>query len=148
MPQPSAKEELLDDFRYTGLTLGPHPMCLLREQHDLTRYRTAADLEDYRQGQMIHVAGLVTGRQRPGTATGVVFVTLEDETGNINVVVWSSVMQRFRAALLQGQLLKIKGVVEREGTVIHVVAGHVEDATDLLRDMAQAALPFKSRDFH
>ncbi len=148
MPEPSAKEDLLDDYRYTGLTLGPHPMSLLRKQQDLTNYRTAADLDDYRQGQMIRIAGLVTGRQRPGTATGVVFLTLEDETGNINVVVWSSVMRRFRAALLQGQLLKIKGVVERENAVIHVVAGHVEDATDLLRDMAEDALPFKSRDFH
>lgn len=148
MPAPSAQEDLLDDYRYTGLTLGPHPMCLLRERKDLAHYRTAADLEAYRQGQMIRIAGLVTGRQRPGTATGVVFLTLEDETGNINVVVWSSVMQRFRAALLQGQLLKIKGVVEREGAVIHVVAGHVEDATDLLRDMAQDTLPFRSRDFH
>jgi len=148
MPRPSSKEDLLDDYRYTGLTLGPHPMHLLRKQHELAEYRTAADLGGYRQGQMIRIAGLVTGRQRPGTATGVVFLTLEDETGNINVVVWSSVMQRFRAALLQGQLLKIKGVVEREGAVIHVVAGHVEDATGLLRDMAQEALPFKSRDFH
>ena len=114
---------------------------------------------------MIRIAGLVTGRQRPGTATGVVFLTLEDETGNINVVIWSSVLQRYRAALLQGQLLKIKGVVEREGAVIHVVAGHVEDATKMLTDMSlneallnetaaietaaqTEMLPFKSRDFH
>ena len=148
MPEPSAKEDLMDDYRYTGLTLGPHPMQLLRKHRTFAGYRTAAELSTYRQGQIIRVAGLVTGRQRPGTATGVVFLTLEDESGNINVVVWSSVLERFRAALLQGQLLKIKGIVEREGTVIHVVAGHVEDATDLLRDMANEALPFKSRDFH
>ena len=148
MTTPSAEEDLLDDYRYTGLTLGPHPMCLLRQREDLANHRTAADLQTYRQGQMVRIAGLVTGRQRPGTATGVVFLTLEDETGNVNVVVWSSTMQRFRAALLQGQLLKIKGVVEREGAVIHVVAGHVEDATHLLSTMAQEALPFKSRDFH
>jgi error-prone DNA polymerase len=97
---------------------------------------------------MTKIAGLVTGRQRPGTATGVVFLTLEDETGNINVVVWSSILDRYRAALLQGQLLKIKGVVEREGAVIHVVAGFVEDATAALQAMRQEALPFKSRDFH
>jgi len=148
MPEPSAKEDLMDDYRYTGLTLGPHPMQLLRKHRTFAGYRTAAELSTYRQGQIIRVAGLVTGRQRPGTATGVVFLTLEDESGNINVVVWSSVLERFRAALLQGQLLKIKGIVEREGTVIHVVAGHVEDATDLLRDMANEALPFRSRDFH
>lgn len=145
---PTLQEDLLDDYRYTGLTLGPHPMQLLRQQVALRHYRTAFELESYRQGQMIRVAGLVTGRQRPGTASGVVFLTLEDETGNINVVVWASVMQRFRAALLQGQLLKIKGIVEREAGVIHVVAGFVEDASDMLRDMADDALPFKSRDFH
>jgi len=77
---------------------------------------------------MIRIAGVVTGRQRPGTASGVVFLTLEDETGNTNMVIWATVMERFRAVLLQGQLLKFKGIVEREGRVIHVVAGHVEDA--------------------
>jgi len=148
MPVPSPKEDLLDDYRYTGLTLGPHPMGILRSEYDFNAYRTAAQLEHYRQGQLIRVAGLVTGRQRPGTATGVVFLTLEDETGNINVVVWSSILQRFRAALLQGQLLKVKGVVEREGSVIHVVAGHVEDATEVLRNIESDTLPFKSRDFH
>ena len=148
MPEPSAKEDLMDDYRYTGLTLGPHPMQLLRGHSSFAGYRTAAELGNYRQGQIIRIAGLVTGRQRPGTATGVIFLTLEDESGNTNVVVWSSVLERFRAALLQGQLLKVKGIVEREGAVIHVVAGHIEDATDLLRDMANEALPFKSRDFH
>ena len=145
---PSVREDLLDDYRYTGLTLGPHPMQVLRSQTTFAGCRSAEELEHYRQGQLIRVAGLVTGRQRPGTATGVVFLTLEDETGNINVIVWSTVLERFRAALLQGQLLKIKGVVEREGSVIHVVAGHVEDATECLRSMAAEALPFKSRDFH
>jgi error-prone DNA polymerase len=81
------------------------------------------------------------------------FVTLEDETGNVNVVVWTSVQERFRAVLLQGQLLKVKGVVEREKEVIHVVAGFVEDATgELVRLSAEPAeggteVPFKSRDF-
>ncbi len=148
LPVPSVQEDLLDDYRYTSLTLGPHPLGLLRHSAPLRGYRTAQELSGYRHGQMIRVAGLVTGRQRPGTATGVVFVTLEDETGNINVVVWSSVLERYRAALLQGQLLKIKGVVEREHQVIHVVAGDVIDATGLLKAMDKAELPFKSRDFH
>ena len=148
LPAPSPTEDLLADYRYTGLTLGPHPMAILREKEDFSGFRTADELEGYRQGQLIRIAGLVTGRQRPGTATGVVFMTIEDETGNVNVVVWSSIMERFRAAILQGQLLKVKGVVEREGTVIHVVAGHIEDATGMLKNMAKAQLPFKSRDFH
>jgi error-prone DNA polymerase len=148
LPSPGAEKELLDDYRYTGLTLGPHPMALLRQRSTFENHRTAADLLHCRQGQPVRVAGLVTGRQRPGTATGVVFLTLEDETGNINVVIWSSILQRFRAALLQGQLLQIKGVVEREGLVVHVVAGYVEDSSTLLSDLGQQALPFKSRDFH
>ena len=77
-----------------------------------------------------------------------VFLTLEDETGNTNIIIWATVMARFRAALLQGQLLKFKGVVEREGRVIHVVAGHVEDASELLEDVQAPETPIKSRDFH
>ena len=148
LPEPTRHQDLINDYRYTSLTLGPHPMQLLRHTPAFTGYRSAQEIGSYRQGQMTKVAGLVTGRQRPGTATGVVFLTLEDETGNINVVVWSSILDRYRAALLQGQLLKIKGVVEREGAVIHVVAGVVEDATVPLQAMRQETLPFKSRDFY
>ena len=145
---PSVTEDLFNDYRYTGLTLGPHPMTLLREHPELKGFRRATDLEQCRTGQMIRIAGVVTGRQRPGTASGVVFLTLEDETGNTNMVIWATVMERFRAVLLQGQLLKFKGVVEREGRVIHVVAGHVEDAGHLLEDSVTTEHTFKSRDFH
>ena len=145
---PSVTEDLFNDYRYTGLTLGPHPMTLLREHPELKGFRRATDLEQCRTGQMIRIAGVVTGRQRPGTASGVVFLTLEDETGNTNIVIWATVMERFRAVLLQGQLLKFKGIVEREGRVIHVVAGHVEDAGHLLEDSLAARQTFKSRDFH
>ncbi len=145
---PSVTEDMFNDYRYTGLTLGPHPMTLLREHPELRGFRRATDLEHCRTGQMIRIAGVVTGRQRPGTASGVVFLTLEDETGNTNMVIWATVMERFRAVLLQGQLLKFKGVVEREGRVIHVVAGHVEDAGHLLEDSVSATQAFRSRDFH
>jgi error-prone DNA polymerase len=156
LPAPSAADDMMDDYRYSSLTLGPHPLSLLRGNPALEKCRSALDLEGYRQGQMIQVAGLVTGRQRPSSASGVMFVTLEDETGNVNVVVWTSILDRYRAVLLQGQLLKVKGVVEREKEVIHVVAGHVEDATPLLvglsaqegdPDRRSPATPFKSRDF-
>jgi error-prone DNA polymerase len=156
LPAPSAADDMMDDYRYSSLTLGPHPLSLLRGNPALEKCRSALDLEGYRQGQMIQVAGLVTGRQRPSSASGVMFVTLEDETGNVNVVVWTSILDRYRAVLLQGQLLKVKGVVEREKEVIHVVAGYVEDATALLvglsaqegdPDRRSPATPFKSRDF-
>ena len=149
---PSQHKDMLDDYRYTGLTLGAHPMALLRNRDDFLHFCTAEQLMQKRPGQLVRIAGLVTGRQRPGTASGVVFVTLEDETGNINVIVWSSIMTRFRAALLQSRLLKIKGVVEREGLVVHVVAGHVEDISHMLHNdqefSAEPPAAFRSRDFH
>ena len=145
LPGPGDAENVLHDYRYLGLSLRAHPLQLLRSQ--LRNFRTAKDLEGYRHGQFVEVAGLVTGRQRPGTATGVLFVTLEDETGNVNLVVWSSVFQRFRAALLQGRLLQVKGVVERENKVIHVIAGRIQDASGLLAEITSEKLPFESRDF-
>jgi error-prone DNA polymerase len=144
---PGVADDVLDDYRYASLSLGPHPMTLLRDRPELAGCRSALDLEGLRHGQMVQVAGLVTGRQRPSSASGVVFVTLEDETGNVNVVVWTSVLEQYRAALLQGQLLKVKGIVEREKEVIHVVAGHVADATSLLAGLSSRPAPFRSRDF-
>ena len=147
---PALADDMMNDYRYVSLTLGPHPLAMLRGHPALEHCRSALDLEGYRQGQMVQVAGLVTGRQRPGSASGVMFVTLEDETGNVNVIVWTSVLDRYRAVLLQSQLLKIKGVVEREKEVIHVVAGHVEDATALLSTLTasrETEVPFQSRDF-
>ena len=145
LPGPDEAENVLHDYRYLGLTLRAHPLQLLRPQ--LRNFRTARDLEGYRHGQFVEVAGLVTGRQRPGTTTGVLFVTLEDETGNVNLIVWATVLERFRAALLQGRLLRVKGVVERENKVIHVVAGRIEDASHLLARLTGEKLPFQSRDF-
>ncbi len=141
---PTDNEDMLADYRYTSLTLGPHPMALLRERGRLKRCQTALSLLHCRHGQFVRIAGLVTGRQRPGSAAGVMFVTLEDDTGNSNIVVWTSVLDKFRAALLQGHLLLIKGVVERESEVIHVVAGHISDLSHELHEIAA----FKSRDFH
>jgi error-prone DNA polymerase len=85
----------------------------------------------------------VTGRQRPGTSTGVVFVTLEDETGNVNVVVWKDVQVRYREPLLKARVLLVKGVVETNHDVTHVIAGELIDCTQYLRDMN-----LESRDFH
>ena len=154
---PSEGQDMVADYRYLGLTLGRHPMALLRDHKAFSGCRSARDLQGYRHGQFVRVAGVVTCRQRPNTASGVIFMTLEDETGNSNIVVWTSILERYRAALLQGQLLKIKGVVEREGEVIHVVASKVSDHTSLLvelgqdlqqTDRAAGQTPFGSRDFH
>ena len=163
---PTQGDNLLADYRYLGLTLGPHPMGLLRGEPEFKGCRTARELAGYRHEQFVKVAGIVTCRQRPGTSTGVVFMTLEDETGNSNIVVWNSVLQRFRAALLQSRLIIVKGVVEREGAVIHVVAGEVLDLSHKLGKLSShtstpddedaapsetapsEAVAFRSRDFH
>ena len=129
---PSAGQDLAADYRYLGLTLGPHPLALLRGEPEFARCRTAEALQRCRNEQFAQVAGLVTCRQRPGSATGVVFLTLEDETGNSNIVVWNRVLTRFRAALLQSRLLLVKGVVQREGLVVHMVAGEARDLSHKL----------------
>ena len=153
---PAEGEEMLADYRYLGLTLGPHPMALLRGEPEFRRCRTAKELQGFCQGQFIQVAGIVTCRQRPGTATGVMFMTLEDETGNSNIVVWNSVLKRFRAELLGSRLVAVKGIVEREGIVIHVVAGQVRNLSHKLTGLALVDMPvsgnpadslFKSRNF-
>jgi error-prone DNA polymerase len=138
---PTSGDDLVADYQSLGLTLGKHPMCFLRKH--FRNCLTALELREVRHGRFVRVAGVVTGRQRPSTASGVIFMTLEDETGNINVVIWSSVLARLRAPVLQGKLVVVKGIVERENEVIHVVAGHVSDETPLLGKLATA-----SRDFH
>lgn len=143
LPAPSESDDLRADYQSLRLTLGRHPMALLREAGEpFSKLKRACDLEPLNHGRFVQVAGIVTGRQRPSTATGVLFLTLEDETNNINVVVWSRIFEQYRAAVVQGRLLKIKGVLEREKSVLHVVAGHVEDLSSYLEHFS-----LKSRDF-
>ena len=141
--QPSEGEDIIADYSSLGLTLGRHPLALLRRQLDLRHFITAEMLSRARHGECIRTAGLVVTRQRPGTATGVVFVTLEDETGIINLIVWSSLVETQRRELLNSRLLGVTGEVQREGEVIHVIAKRLEDHTALLGRLAT-----QSRDFH
>jgi error-prone DNA polymerase len=130
---PSETENLYADYSHTGLSLGRHPMELLREQFPIFRQcKRHIDLAELGHRRFVRIAGLVTGKQRPGTASGVVFLTLEDETGNSNIVVWQSVQQNCRQALLKAQLLMVKGVVETDGAVIHVIAQELTDCSELL----------------
>jgi len=150
LPAPREADEVLRDYRYLSLSLRSHPLALLRKHPALERSSRALDLPEFRHGQMVQISGLVTGRQRPGTASGVLFLTLEDETGNNNVIIWRTLLERFRTALLGGQLLTIKGTVEREGEVIHVVAGFVIDHTSLIDELLESERvgeSFRSRDF-
>jgi error-prone DNA polymerase len=140
---PSEGEDLVADYASLGLTLGRHPLALLRERLQKQNMRTAAELRDLPHGRITRVTGLVTGRQRPGTASGVTFVTLEDETGMINVIVWRDLAERQRKELLRSNLLTVYGTLERAGEVVHLIAGRLRDQSALL-----GKLTTRSRDFH
>jgi error-prone DNA polymerase len=143
LPAPTEVQDLTADYNSTGVTLGRHPMELLRERFELFRSCKKQDeLPALGNKRFVRVAGIVTGRQRPGTAVGVIFVTLEDETGNTNVVVWKDVQHRCRDALLKAKVLMVKGYVETDSNVIHVIAGDLVDCSNYLRDMN-----LESRDF-
>lgn len=148
MDGPSVEQNVMDDYSSIGLTLGKHPMELLRSEFPFSECKRFVDLVGLRHQGFVRIAGIVTGKQRPGTASGVMFLSLEDETGTSNVIVWASTQETFRKEILTGKLLIIKGTVEilteNVGTpIVHVVAGHIEDITPRLHNLA-----LKSRDFH
>jgi error-prone DNA polymerase len=142
LPKPTVGEDLLADYSSVGTTLGPHPLALLRGELKARRCRSSKELMDVEHGRPVSVAGLVTGRQRPGTASGVTFVTLEDEFGNVNVVVWRDLADRQRQVLVGSQLLKVDGRWEKEGEVRHLIAGRLSDLSPLLDGIS-----VRSRDF-
>ncbi len=143
LPAPQVAEEVLSDYRATGLTLRAHPMSLLRDRPPFNRCKRHRDLAAMGNRRFVRIAGLVTCRQRPGSASGVLFLTLEDETGNSNIVVWKRTQQHFRQALMSAKLLLVKGIVESKDNVIHVIAGALYDYTEELDQ-----LRVQSRDFH
>ena len=143
LPSPSEGQNIVADYRRLGLTLRRHPLALLRRQLRERRLATADDIARAPHGRLVRTAGIVIGRQRPDTASGVVFVTIEDETGTTNVIVWRDLGDRQRRELLGARLLGVYGKVEREGSVVHVLAGRLVDFTPML-----GALPTRSRDFH
>jgi error-prone DNA polymerase len=140
---PTEGQDILADYASLGLTLGRHPLALLRGRLQKMRIAEAAALQRMRNGAAVRAAGLVTCRQRPDTASGVIFVTLEDETGYANVVVWRGLVERQKRELLGARLLGVAGVIEREGDVVHLVARRLFDHSALLGPLAAS-----SRDFH
>jgi error-prone DNA polymerase len=143
---PSEGEETLADYRALGLTLNRHPLALLRAQLAAFRVEPAARLRDYPDGRLARASGLVTHRQRPETAKGTVFVTLEDETGAVNVIVWPKIAEAQRTPLLGATLLTVYGQWQRQGegeqSVMHLVAARLIDHTPLLKGLVT-----RSRDF-
>ncbi|WP_114767415.1 error-prone DNA polymerase [Vibrio rhodolitus] len=140
---PSDMQTMLEDYGATGVSLNQHPITLLDKAGVLGRFTRMTQLIDKPHQSLVTVVGVVTGRQSPGTAAGVTFFTLEDDTGNINVVVWRATARAQQKAYLTAKVLRVKGILEREGDVTHVIAGRLEDLTDTLH-----GLQTKSRDFH
>ncbi|MGE5189967.1 MAG: error-prone DNA polymerase [Gemmatimonadota bacterium] len=142
LPRPTEGEDLEEDYAALGLSLGRHPVALLRERLAGRGILSAAQLNALGHGRPARAAGLVITRQKPGTAAGTAFVTLEDETGTVNVVVWRNIAEGQRREFLGARLLAVSGRVQREGAVVHLVARRLADLSPLL-----GRLPARSRDF-
>jgi error-prone DNA polymerase len=140
---PREGQDIIADYGSIGLTLRRHPLSLLREKLRRRGALPAQELWERPNGAQVITAGLVITRQRPGSANGVIFVTMEDETGHVNLIVWNSVAVAQRAALLESTLLEVQGKLQREGEVQHVIAQRLTNLSALLGDLAVA-----SRNFH
>lgn len=136
LPIASEAEEMSLDYQMLGYSLGRHPVSFVRELLFAQRYRTACELRAKRQGALARACGLVILKQRPHTAAGVMFVTLEDESGSVNVIVQPGLIERERQTLLQAKLLGVVGVWQTDGSVCHLLAGRLIDETAKLREIA------------
>ncbi len=151
LPLATDSQEVLADYTATGLTLRAHPLTFLRSRLKAAKAITAAELKKTPAGRTVLVAGLVLFRQHPQTAKETIFITMEDETGAVNLIVWKHVHTQFHAAVYHGKLLACRGVVQREGQVLHVIARGVWDWSELLKHLdpqkGAPALRAPSRDF-
>ncbi|MDE2611108.1 MAG: error-prone DNA polymerase [Burkholderiales bacterium] len=138
----SEGQEIVSDYRAMGFSLGRHPLSLLRDQLLEERLLPAAQLALLRNRQLARACGLVTVRQRPGTAKGVLFITLEDETGQTNVIVWPAIVEQYRREALSASLLAVYGIWQTDGKVKHLIAKRLVDRTEML-----GTLRSESRDF-
>ena len=144
LPPMSAQEQLSLDYGTTGISLHDHPMKHLRKRLRKRRVKLADEQKTWRTGQRVTVAGVVLTRQRPGTASGVVFITLEDETGTVNLVLYSHVFERYELVARHAGMLLARGQIDRRGEVVHVRVSHLERL-----DMPKGQpLTVRSRDFH
>jgi error-prone DNA polymerase len=140
MPLP---QEVRIDYETTSLSLKQHPVALVRETLSQQRILAARDANALKQGTWVKVAGLVLIRQRPGTASGIVFITLEDETGVVNLIVRPNIYDKYRPAARHAALLQCDGYIERQGQVVHIMTKRMFDRSELIR-----GYEISSRDFH
>ncbi|WP_353723146.1 OB-fold nucleic acid binding domain-containing protein [Dyadobacter sp. 676] len=136
LPAMTLSEHVIHDYSATSLSLKAHPVSFVRDQLNALGATRSIDLQHLNDGQIVKVAGLVLVRQRPGTASGICFITVEDETGTANLVVFKNIFDAYRKEILRSKLLMIEGKVQKEGQVIHVVAGKCFNVSGLLRKLA------------
>ncbi len=129
--------EVVEDYRSIGLSLRQHPVAFLRPTLQARRMVTCADLQHIRDGRRVIVPGIVLVRQKPGSAKGVMFITIEDETGVANLILWPDRFEKQRRLVLSAGMIACHGRVQREGEVIHVVTDRLEDLSDLLRSVGE-----------
>jgi len=139
LPKMALSEHVVDDYLSLRLSLKAHPLAFLRENLAQEGVVESMQLATLKPGSRVRVAGLVLVRQRPGSASGVIFATLEDETGVANVIIWPKVFEQYRAVVLKSSLLAVSGRLQREGLVIHVVAEELTDMTDRLAGLKSDA---------
>jgi error-prone DNA polymerase len=143
LPSPTEGEDLVEDYAALGLTLGRHPVALLRERLAEEKCLPAARVNALPHGRSARFAGVVVTRQRPGTAKDVTFVTLEDETGTVNAVVWRDLADRQHRELIGSKLLAVSGRIEREGLVVHLIARRLADLSHLLGELTAPSRDFR-----
>jgi error-prone DNA polymerase len=139
---PQAGESVCADYASLGLTLGPHPLALLRDNLERLGALSSQVVNNLEDGCLVHTAGIVTVRQKPSSAKSVTFISLEDENGSINLIVWQALATQQHQTLIGSRLLGVYGKVQKEGQVTHVIAYRLKDYTRLLGDLTT-----DSRDF-
>ncbi len=140
VPMPAGRT-VVEDYASVGLTLRQHPVTFLRAALEPRGIIPCAGLTMARDGQRVAVAGLVLVRQRPGTKTGVIFITVEDESGIANLIVWSSLFEEQRRVVLSASMMACRGCVQREGDVIHVIASRLDDLSSSASECRGSATP-------
>ena len=140
---PTDWQTVVADYDATGLTLGAHPLALLRDRLQRARFVTSSDLQKTEHGTLVRVAGIVLVRQHPGSANGVTFMTIEDETGSTNIIVWERIAREQRRAMLESRLIEVQGELQRQHGITHVIAQRLINRTNLIGDLLA-----RSRDFH
>jgi error-prone DNA polymerase len=149
LPPMPLSEHVVSDYQTTRLSLKAHPLHFLRSGLDAQKYVSAARLRSIKNGQRVKLAGVVLIRQRPGSAKGVCFITLEDETGVANLVIWPNIMEKYRSVIMGARLMEVHGIIQMDEDIIHIVAQKIVDASHKLRSLSDNMLePISARADH